>query len=153
MSSHSALPRRVWPFIPAHQVFLYINDIPLSLLFSSLDNPSLLSSCERCSSLLIVALCQTQSSMSISPFHWEAQHQTQHSQCVSPVQSRGKGSSPSTSGSWSACLSTRTQRSFSANLLLCCITSKLAEGTVPIIQTCEGVNSVGPGVDPKVQHQ
>ena len=86
-------------FTPSHQVFIHIDKIPLSLLFSRLSCPSSLSlsSCERCSSALIfVALHWTCSGKSMSLLYWGAQHWTQHTSCVSPVLSRGAGSPPST---------------------------------------------------------
>lgn len=69
------------------QLFIHIDKITLSLLFSRLSSPSSfsLSSYDKHSSLFIffVALCWTCTTLSMSLLYWGVQNWTQHSIWVS----------------------------------------------------------------------
>lgn len=84
-SCHWAPLKRAWLQLlkPSLQVFVCVAEIPLSFLSSMLDIPSSLTLCpyERCSNpwVILLALCQTVSSVSLSALYWAAQHWTLHS--------------------------------------------------------------------------
>lgn len=73
-------------FTVPHQIFAHIDNIPLSFLFCSLNNPISLSFCLyiRIGSnplIILAVLCRTHSSASMSFLPWGAQAWTEHSSC------------------------------------------------------------------------
>lgn len=84
-SYHWAPLKRGWVqlLMPSLQVFMYIAEIPLSFLSSTLEIPRSLSLCpyDRCFNpwVIFLALCQPVSSVALSALYWEAQHWTPYS--------------------------------------------------------------------------
>ena len=81
-------------FIPSHQEFIHIDEIPWAFSSPGWTVPVPSASYERCSSPLnaFMALCWTHTSMSMPLLYWGAQNWTQCSTCVSSVLSREEGS-------------------------------------------------------------
>lgn len=130
-SWHWAPLRRLllYLFYSYHQVFININKILLSLLFSRLSSPSFLSISlyERCSESLIIweDFHQTWTSMFMSLLHWEARDWTRYFRCVSALMSRGEESPP-----WPGnALPDAGQEAVS---LLCCEGALLAHGQLGV---------------------
>jgi len=141
LSFYWAPLRVVWLHLlySPHQAFLHIDNIPPSFFFSKLNNPSALSlsSCVRCSSLLVisVAFCCTRSSVSMSLLYWRSRTGLSTPEGSNSRWGEGKDHFPWPSGNVFLNIASVLLAAFAARAH-CCLTGTLSTGTPSVLQNC-----------------